>query len=381
MHRPQVVIIGGGICGAATAYFLSRQADADITVLEAEDAYNRHSSGRSASYFVPMYETWLLARLARAAEPFLEAPPAGFADHPLMDRRGAVLAADTAHAATHDEELRMARELGLAVQELAPQDLRDWIPVLEPGESHEPTRLVRAAHYVGAGALDTHALSMGYIAQAKRCGVKFLLGQRVRGVRWAGDRISGVETDQGVHACDLVVNAAGAWAGEVAALAQASSVVVDPRRRHVIGVDLPTEYRGARWPFFRCPSWPLYFRPEAGQVLASAMDAEPVPPSDCPTDDFQVAVTAAALTDHTCLTFSRLATSWAGLRVYSADGAPLVGWDAQRPGFLWAACTGGVGMQSSPAVGALAAQYLRGEHPVDELARALDPARRSAFPS
>ena len=381
MHHPKVVIVGAGICGAATAYFLARAGVTDITVLEAEDAFNRHSSGRSASYFVPMYETRLLALLARTAEPFLQTPPAGFCEAPLLDRRGAILAADESHASLHDQELRMARDLGLQVQELSPEQVPAMIPVLKVGAAEDPHRLVRAAHYAGAGALDTHALSMGYITQARRAGVRFLLNQRVSRVRWMGERVCGVDTDSDSFDCDVLVNAAGAWAGEVAALAQASTPVVDPRRRHVIGIDLPDELRRARWPFFRCPSWPLYFRPEAGQVLASAMDAEPVPPGDCPTDDLQVAVTAAALTEHTTLTFRRLATRWAGLRVYSADGAPLVGWDARREGFLWVACTGGTGMQSSPAVGALAAQILMGATPSDEVARALNPARPSAFVS
>jgi D-arginine dehydrogenase len=121
MHHPKVVIIGAGICGAATAYFLARAGATDITVLEAEDAFNRHSSGRSASYFVPMYETRLLALLARTAEPFLQTPPAGFCEAPLLDRRGAILAADESHASLHDQELRMARDLGLQVQELSPE--------------------------------------------------------------------------------------------------------------------------------------------------------------------------------------------------------------------------------------------------------------------
>jgi choline dehydrogenase-like flavoprotein len=85
-ERARVVIVGAGICGAATAYFLACAGETDIVVLEAEDAYNRHSSGRSASYFVPMYETWLQAHLA-AAEPFLQSPPDGFTPYPLLDRR------------------------------------------------------------------------------------------------------------------------------------------------------------------------------------------------------------------------------------------------------------------------------------------------------
>ncbi len=369
MERARIVIIGAGICGAATAYFLARDGESDVVVLEAEDAYNRHSSGRSASYFVPMYETRLLAHLARIAEPFLASPPPGFTPHPLLDRRGAILATDAAHEATHRAEVATARELGIPVEEIDPARIAAHIPILRaPG-------LVAAALYPGAGAIDSNALSMAYMGHARRAGVRFALERRVTGVRVRGARVAGVDTDAGPIECDVVVNAAGAWAGEVAALADALPIGCQPKRRHVICVRTPDEHAGARWPFFRCPSMPLYFRPEAGQILASAMDAEPVAPGACPTDELQLAIAADALARNTTLAFRRLDSSWAGLRVFSPDGAPVIGWDPRREGFLWVACTGGTGIQSSPAVGRMAADFIAGRRSDDPARGLVDPAR------
>jgi len=369
MDRVRIVIVGAGICGAATACFLARGGETDVVVLEGEDAFNRHSSGRSASYFVPMYETRLFARLARLAEPFLQAPPEGFTPYPLLDRRGAVLAAGESDRASFHAELATARELGIPVEEIDPARIPQLIPIARP------RGIAAAAFYPGAGAMDCNALSMGYIGHARRAGIRFALNRRFTGADVRGGRVVGVATDAGPIACDILVNAAGAWAGTTAALAGATPIACEPRRRHVVCVALPPEHAQARWPFFRCPSLPLYFRPEAGQVLASAMDAEPVAPCDCPTDELQLAIAADALAANTTLKFRRIESSWAGLRVFSPDGAPLVGWDPALAGFLWVAAVGGTGIQSSPAVGQLAADLLLGHAPRDPALAAMDPAR------
>jgi D-arginine dehydrogenase len=368
-ERARIVIVGAGICGAATAYFLACAGETDIVVLETEDAYNRHSSGRSASYFVPMYETWLQAHLARLAEPFLQSPPAGFTPYPLLDRRGAIIATNEANLPTFRTELATARALGIPVEEIDPARIPELIPIARP------QGMAAAALYPGAGAIDCNALSMGYIGHAKGAGVTFALDRRFTGAEVQGDKVIGARTDAGPIDCDIIVNAAGAWAGQVAALAGATPIACQPKRRHVICVTLPPEFGQARWPFFRCPSIPLYFRPEAGQVLASAMDAEPCEPCDCPTDELQIAFAADALVTNTTLRFARIESSWAGLRVFAPDGVPLVGWDLLLHGFMWVACVGGTGMQSSPAIGRLVADLLLARGADDPSLPQMDPAR------
>ena len=368
-ERARVVIVGAGICGAATAYFLACAGETDIVVLEAEDAYNRHSSGRSASYFVPMYETWLQAHLARLAEPFLQSPPDGFTPYPLLDRRGAIIATDEANLLSFHTELATARALGIPVEEIDVARIAELIPIARP------QAMAAAALYVGAGALDCNALSMGYVGYAKRAGVTFALDRRFTGAEVRGDKVIAAETSAGPIDCEFIINAAGAWAGQVAAMAGAMRIPCQPKRRHVICVALPPEHGQARWPFFRCPSIPLYFRAEAGQVLASAMDEEPCEPCDAATDEVQLAIAAEALTTHTTLRFARIESSWAGLRVFSSDGLPLVGWDPTLRGFMWVACVGGSGMQSSPAIGRLAADLLLARNLKELSFPQMDPAR------
>jgi D-arginine dehydrogenase len=372
MERARIVIVGAGICGAATAYFLARAGEADVVVLEGEDAFNRHSSGRSASYFVPMYETRTYAYLARLAEPFLREPPDGFTPHPLIERRGAVLAAGEPDLATFRAELATARRLGIPVEEIDAKRIPELIPIARP------RAVAAAALYPGAGAMDCNALSMGYIRHARRAGVRFALDRRFTGARVENGKVTAVNTSAGPIACDIMVNAAGAWAAQAAELAGASPIPCEPRRRHVICVKLPPEHAHGRWPFFRCPSIPLYFRPEAGQVLASAMDAEPIAACDCPTDELQLATVADALESNTTLRFRHLESSWAGLRVFAPDGVPLVGWDPSLGGFLWVAAVGGVGIQSSPAIGQLAADLLLGRGTSDAALAGLDPGRFAA---
>ena len=368
-EHARIVIVGAGICGAATAYFLARAGETDVVVLECEDAYNRHSSGRSASYFVPMYETPLFAHLARLAEPFLASPPEGFTPYPLLDRRGAIVAAVDAGTAVLRAELATARELGIPVEEIDPARIPEMIPIVRP------RGLAAAAHYPGSGAIDCNALAMGYVGHAKRAGIRFALDRRFTGADVRGERVVAARTSTGPIDCDIIVDAAGAWAGEIAAAAGATPIACQPKRRHVICVALPAQYANARWPFFRCPSMPLYFRPEAGQVLASAMDAEPLAPCDCPTDELQMAIAADALAARTTLAFNRIDSAWAGLRVFAPDGAPVVGWDPALAGFMWVACVGGIGVQSSPIIGRLAADIILGRDPDEVSLPAMDPAR------
>jgi D-arginine dehydrogenase len=316
-----------------------------------------------------MYESLLDAHLARLSESFLQSPPDGFTPYPLLDRRGAIIAADAANLATFRTELATARALGIPVEEIDPARIPELIPIARPHA------IAAAALYPGAGAIDCNALSMGYIGHAKRAGVTFALGRRFTGADVHGGKVIAARTDAGSIGCDIIVNAAGAWAGQVAMLAGAMTIDCQPKRRHVICVALPPEFGHARWPFFRCPSISLYFHAEAGQVLASAMDAEPSDPCDCRTDELQIAIAADALATHTTLRFDRIESSWAGLRVFAPDDLPLVGWDETLSGFMWVACVGGTGMQSSPAIGRLVADLLLQREWSDPTLPEMDPAR------
>ncbi|MGA0598429.1 NAD(P)/FAD-dependent oxidoreductase [Enterovirga sp. CN4-39] len=363
-----IVIIGAGIVGASIAYALARQGAGSVVLLEAETSLNVHSTGRNASYFLPIYDTACFSALAQASLPFFENPPEGFSDAPLLTRRGAVVAALEKDADALTAEVDSARSSGIEVQSLSPTDVAALVPILRTDW------FAVAAHYPGAGPLDVHALSMGYLAGARRAGVELRLGERCEAIEISGGRAAGVKTNAHRYVCGTVVNAAGAWASEVAALCGARTIAFEPRRRHIAAIPLPATIVPYEWPFFRCPSWPFYMKPEAGQLLASLMDAEPDRPGDCMSDDLRIAEIVDAVEHLTTVEVRRVTRGWAGHRTFSPDDAPVIGPDPLVNGFFWAAGLGGAGVMSSPAVGELVATAITGsrQHPLQEQ---VDPAR------
>jgi D-arginine dehydrogenase len=143
-------------------------------------------------------------------------------------------------------------------------------------------------------------------------------------------------------------------------LAGAAPISFIPRRRHIISVALNPEYAGKTWAFFRCPSLPLYLKPEAGRLLASRMDEEPDSPGDCIADDLQVAAVADAVNEYTNLSIRRIESTWAGHRTFTPDEVPVIGRDPRVQGFVWAAGLGGAGVMASPEVGELVADAICG---------------------
>lgn len=368
MRSAEVVIVGAGIVGAAAAFALAQRGVTDVVILEQEDMPNRHSSGRNASYYLPMYDTPCFSALAQASMPFLVAPPIGFSDAPLFERRGALIAATEVDDGALAAEIEEARSLGIPVETLSPQEARQLIPILKTDW------FVSAAFYPGAGPIDVHALSMGYLAAARRAGIRLLANERVLGFRVENGRVHGIETTSGPLSCRTVVNAAGAWAGHVGRLAGARPIAFVPRRRHIVSLPLGPDQGQQTWPFFRCPSLPLYMKPEGTQLLASRMDATADDPGDCISDDLEIATVADAVAAHTTLPVRRVTRAWAGHRTFASDGDPVVGPDPCLQGFIWAAGLGGAGVMSSPLVGRLVAEAVTGAPVQDDFA-AVSPSR------
>jgi D-arginine dehydrogenase len=369
MRSAEVVVIGGGILGAAVAYTLAARGERNVVVLEAESALNRHSTGRSAAYYIPMYESLAYASLAKASLPFLKDPPQGFSDRPVFSQDGALIAAIEGHAASVKKEMAQAQSLGIEVRNASADDIRELVPIARP------EKIEAAAFYPEAGEIDVGGLSQAYIRGAKQLGVRFLLADRFGGTRLDQGRIVGVIAASGEIACRSVVNAAGAWAGEVATLAKASTLPVFALRRHLLRVRLPGTWSAANWPFFRCPSLPLYYKPSGGELSFSPMDAEADRPRDCPVDPARVASAIRSLNEYTTLPVRpEDVIAVAGHRVFGADHGPIVGEDQRLPRFYWAAALGGSGIMAAPAVADVIASAILGDSaPLDMTA--LAPAR------
>jgi D-arginine dehydrogenase len=164
--------------------------------------------------------------------------------------------------------------------------------------------------------------------------------------RWVVVRADGTR-----HGAPLLVNAAGAWADEVARMAGVAPIGLQPRRRTVISFAAPEGEDVRAWPFTKTVGEGFYLLPEGcGQLLASSMDQTPSDPCDAAPEELDIAIAADRVEQATTLPIRRISHSWAGLRSFAPDELPVIGHAAGAPGFVWCAGQGGAGFQTAPAL-------------------------------
>jgi D-arginine dehydrogenase len=367
LQTSDILVIGGGIAGLSAAAALSKHAR--VIVLEAEEQVGYHSSGRSATMLHYALGDRLVRALTLASRPFFDDPPASFSEVPL-GRRMPVLV----HA--RDDELEQLDALQAELSQFASLERLDAAGV------HELCPLLRenATHGIADRngiRLDPHALLQGNLRELRARGGELHTGQRVV----TTDRDSGAWTVTtgagGRYSAPVLVNAAGSWADELAKSAGVRRLGLEPKRRTIITFDAPpgTELDGL--PFAKTVGDELYFAPESGRLFASPMDEVPSEPCDAQPEELEVALAAFRMEERTTVKVERIHSRWAGLRTFTPDHHPAAGFAEEADGFFWLAGQGGFGLQTSPAMAAIAESLIAGsDWPVaDVTAAALAPGR------
>jgi len=356
VHTADVVIVGAGFAGASTAYHLVDRGVRNVVLIEREPVPGMHASGRNAALAFQALADPVEARLAVEGAGFIATPPDGFTDAPLFRRSGSLLVASPAGVAA-------LRDLEARVHALGIPDAR----VINADEAVRVVPALRGAPLAAAfwnpadGVVDIHALLRGYLAGARAGGARLVYRRAVTGVRTAGGRVTGVDTDDGSIAAPCVVDAGGAWAGVVGTLAGVGTRTLQPRRRHLFQttVDMPID---RNWPFVWHNDLDAYFRPEGDGLLMSPCDATDHP-AEAPVVDEAAAQLLAEKIPRAfpALASARIASGWACLRTFARDGRFVIGADPDVGGLVWVGGLGGHGMTTSPAVGRVGAAAVFGE--------------------
>ncbi len=358
-----IAVVGAGIAGVSLAYFAA--AGARVLLLEREVQPAMHSTGRSAAMFMESYGTPQVRALTRASRPFLSAPPAGFAEVPLITPRGALTIARADRLdALHEMHATLCAE-GCAAERLDTQQARALVGALRP------EAVAQAVFDPAAMDLDVHALHQGFLRGARSRGARLVCSAEVLSMRRSGGRWC-IETTAGRFTAAQVVNAAGAWVDVLAARAGLAPIGIQPRRRSAFVFDAPPGVASVHWPCVADVDEGFYFKPDAGLLLGSPANADPVPPHDVLPEELDIATGIARIEAATTLTIRRPRRTWAGLRSFVSDGDLVGGFDPQAEGFFWLAAQGGYGIQTSAAMGALAAAQLLRQPPPDWAAAAFD---------
>ncbi|MDE1918379.1 MAG: FAD-binding oxidoreductase [Sphingomonadales bacterium] len=340
-----IIVIGAGIAGISLASYLA--ADHTVLVVEAEGQPGYHSTGRSAALFSESYGPVAVRALSRASGAFFRQPPKGFSDTALTTPRGFLAVAD----AEHWQDLQAfgaLPEVRAVMRPLSTSEVLVRCPVLRPN------RIAGGMIEAGAADIDVHALLQGYLRRLRAAGGRLASGLRVEHIeRTASGWI--VRSAGQAHSCRVIINAAGAWADDIAAKAGLTPIGLQPKRRTAALVDTPPSISAANWPLVYDCAEHFYFKPDAGNILISPGDETPSEPTDAQPEELDVAIAVDRIMTATTIPISRIRSRWAGLRSFVSDGEPVAGYDPGDDGFFWLAGQGGYGIQTAPALARLAA--------------------------
>jgi D-arginine dehydrogenase len=345
------IVIGAGMAGASVAYFMAPHAR--VLVLERETFAGMHSTGRSAALFCETYGSPQVRALTRAARPFLMQPPEGFAAQPILTPRGATI---IGHAGQVDDVRAMYEAIVPFTRDI---ELHDQARVLAMMPVLRPEAALIGLHEPGACDIDVNELHQGFLRGLRARGSELRLDISIRAISRSAD---GWQVDDGEQAfrAPLLLNAAGAWVDQVATMAGVTPIGITPKRRSVFLFDPPENLDTARWPFITSFDESFYFKPDAGLLLGTCANADPVEPHDVQPEDYDIALGIHRIEEATTMTIRRPRQSWAGLRSFVAVGDLVGGFAPDAPGFFWVAAQGGYGIQTSAAMGEACANLALG---------------------
>ncbi|HEY6133458.1 MAG TPA: FAD-dependent oxidoreductase [Rubrivivax sp.] len=357
--RFDITIIGAGIAGASLAWQLAAQGR--VLMLERESQPGYHSTGRSAAMFMESYGPPQARALTRASRALYAAPPIDFGTTPVLAPRGALYVGWQGQEALLDATQRSLRSTGTAIDRLDKAATLQLVPVLRA------QGLAGALYEADAMDVDVHVLHQGFLRGARRrgavlcCDAELASAQREAG-RWLLTLADG----QRLHT-DVVVDAAGAWADVVAQRCGARPVGLQPKRRSAFTFDAPAGVDHRPWPTTAGIDDSWYIKPDAGQLLGSPANAEPVQPQDVQPEELDIATAIGRIEADTTLRIGRPRRTWAGLRSFAPGGELVIGFDPDCAGFFWLAGQGGYGIQSAAGAALLAADLLHGRPLSDAL--------------
>lgn len=353
------LIIGGGIAGVSAGARLSELGS--VLLLEAEPALAYHASGRSAALYEAQYGKPATVALNLASR----------ADHDSLDGgvlspRGLMVLAGPGDQAAFAHDVADMHLTDVSVAEAVAR-----VPILRAGA------IRAAAIHDEAWDIDTDRLIQHFARHIRGHGGQVVTGARVSVIT----RLPGgwqVTAGATVRTARMLVNAAGAWADQIAAMAGIAPIGITPLRRSVARIPAPGGHDVAGWPMLMGAGETWYAKPDAGQLIISPAEEDPVAaPHDAWPDDMVLAHGIARYQEFVTPEVTRLTTSWAGLRSFAPDRVLVLGPDPVDPAFIWVAGQGGYGFQTAPAASRLVADLVAGRAPeLDaDLVAALSPAR------
>ena len=343
-----VVIIGGGIAGIAACAQIAPHLK--VTLLEAESELCYHSSGRSAATFIEDYGNRVTKQLNKESLTFLKSESQGF-----LKKRGLLLIGKYGEEKEFQTD---AEDLGLAHISLKQEVI------------------TRQAYRPDVYDIDTDKLFEYYRKIALENGAQIrkktkLISAYLQNNKWK------IKSSNGDLSASILINAAGAWADQVAEFCGVSKLNIIPYKRSIARMQAPKGVDVQNWPMLDGVGETWYAKPDAGNLIVSPADKQMVSAHDAWADDETLAAGIQSFQGVVTFPINRMLSNWAGLRSFAQDGNLVIGPDKNNSSFFWFAGQGGYGFQTAAAASQLLSDLLLEKNvSVDsEILEALLPGR------
>jgi glycine oxidase len=357
----KAIVIGGGIIGCSIAWRLAAEGAA-TTVLE-RGRVGQEASWAAAGMIAPQAEAdgpgpfFDFCMQARDVfESIVDRLVSDGGVDPEYDRAGILyVALDADERVQLERRARWQRTAGATVEELSGAEARRVEPMLSP-------EAVYAIHMPTNRRTDNRKLTQAYAAAARKAGAEFIEDARVEALAIRGERADGVVMDDGsIRAADVVVNAAGSWAGEIRGL-EADRVKLHPVRGQIVCFDVAP---GAIGPALFSLRGYLVPRRDGRLLAGSTMEEAGYNKSVTLAGLDKIARGAAAIVP--ALGAAAFREAWAGLRPATRDLLPVLGFSPSVSNVLWAAGHFRSGILLSAITGEIIADLVKGRRPAVEL--------------
>lgn len=338
------LVIGGGIAGTSVGARLS--ALGHVVVLERESALAYHASGRSAAMFEESYGLPSTIALNEASRDYQFNAHGG-----VTSPRGMMLIGTADNMADFEADV-----VSMKMDEISRAEALAMLPILN-------TSVTRVGYHADAWDIDTDKLVHDFARVVRANGGAVRPSAEVSAVTRTAQ---GWDVTVGEYVLNArnVVNAAGAWVDEIAAMAGIAPIGITPLRRSMARIPAPRGHDVSGWPMMFGPGETWYAKPDAGALIVSPAEEVPMPPMDAWADDMVLAEGVARYEAHVTEPVTQMLSNWAGLRSFAPDRNLVLGPDPLDPTFIWMAGQGGYGFQTAPAASQLVADLVAGTPPV-----------------
>jgi sarcosine oxidase subunit beta len=346
-----IVIVGGGVMGASTLYHLSARGIKNVVLLERNEFFGQEATGRCAGGVRYQFATEVNVKLSIESLPMLDRFKSEIGQDVNYRKCGYLFVlTNEKDVETFKHNVALQNELGAKTEWLSGDEVRREVPFMRFEDA------LGGTFNPNDGLVDPNSVVMGYIGASLKLGAKAYTEIEVTGFELDGDRICGVNTNQGVIRTPVVVNAAGPWAGLVGKMAGVDIPITSLRRQ--MFTTTPLSELPGDFPFVIDFAQSLYFHREGEGVLTGMSNPNETHAFDENVDEqWEMVNLEAAIARLPMLEKAGMISHWAGLYEVTPDAHPIYG-KTPVEGFYIVGGFSGHGFMHGPVSGKLMAEMI-----------------------